>query len=280
MLIAFQCIAIVSQAQTPIGIELYSFRNEFKTDVEGVLKKISDMGFREVEGGSTYGLSVDSFNTLLKKYNLTTISIGADFKELETNPQAVADKAKALGAKYVVCFWIPHNGTEFTLDDAKKAVDVFNSAGKVLKQNGISFCYHPHGYEFRPYQQSTLFDYMMKNMKPKYANFQMDVFWIKHPGQDPVALLKKYRKRFLLMHLKDRKPGTPGNQNGQADVETNVVLGTGDVNIAAIMEAAKKSRIQHYFIEDESSRSLEQVPRSLAYLNFLTTKTKKRASKN
>ncbi len=280
MLIMFQCIAIISQAQTPIGIELYSFRNEFKTDVEGVLKKISDMGFREVEGGSTYGLSVDSFNTLLKKYNLTTISIGADFKELETNPQAVADKAKALGAKYVVCFWIPHNGTEFTLDDAKKAVDVFNSAGKVLKQNGISFCYHPHGYEFRPYQQSTLFDYMMKNMKPKYANFQMDVFWIKHPGQDPVALLKKYRKRFLLMHLKDRKPGTPGNQNGQADVETNVVLGTGDVNIAAIMEAAKKSRIQHYFIEDESSRSLEQVPRSLAYLNFLTTKTKKRASKN
>jgi sugar phosphate isomerase/epimerase len=91
--------------------------------------------------------------------------------------------------------------------------------------------------------------------------------------------LKKYKKRWLLMHLKDRKPGTPGNQNGQADVESNVILGTGDVNIAAIMQEAKKSRIKHYFIEDESSRSMEQVPRSLSYLNFLTAETKKRGKK-
>lgn len=280
ILIAFQCIIIASLAQTTIGIELYSFRNQFKNDVAGTLQKISAMGFREVESHSTYGLSIDSFNTLLKKNNLTTVSIGAEYKELQTNPQAVADKAKALGARYVVCFWIPHNGNEFTFENAKNAVEVFNAAGKVLKENGLSFCYHPHGYEFRPYEQTTLFDYMMKNMKRKYANFQMDVFWIKHPGQDPVALLKKHKKRFLLMHLKDRKPGTPGNQNGQADVESNVILGTGDVNIEAIMKQAKKSRIKHYFIEDESSRSMEQVPRSVAYLNFLTTKTKKRDVQN
>jgi sugar phosphate isomerase/epimerase len=280
ILLAFHVFVNTSLAQTPIGIELYSFRNQFKTDVEGTLQKISKMGFHEVEGVSTYGLSIDSFNTLLRKYNLSTVSFGAEFTELEKNPQAVAEKAKALGAKYVVCFRIPHNGNEFTIDNAKKAVDVFNNAGKILKEQGISFCYHPHGFEFRPYEQSTLFDYMVKNMKPKYANFEMDVFWIKHPGQDPVALLKKYKKRFLLMHLKDRKPGTPGNQNGQADDESNVILGTGDVNIAAIMQAAKKSRIKHYFIEDESSHSMEQVPRSLAYLNFLTTKTKKRDSKN
>ena len=276
LLLAIQSMVIGSLAQTPIGIQLYSFRNQFKNDVAGTLEKISNMGFREVEGGNTYGLSVDSFLVLMKKNNLTTLSIGAEYKELETNPQAVADKAKAFGAKYVVCFWIPHNNNEFTFENAKNAVTVFNAAGKVLKENGLSLCYHPHGYEFRPYKEATLFDYMVKNMKRKYANFEMDVFWIKHPGQDPVALLKKYKKRFLLMHLKDRKPGTPGNQNGQADVESNVILGTGDVNIAAIMEQAKKSRIKHYFIEDESSRSMEQVPRSLSYLNFLTTKTKRR----
>lgn len=280
LVVLFLSIRLSALAQTPIGIELYSFRNQFKTDVAGTLERVSRMGFREVEVHSTYGLSVDSFNTLLKKNNLTTVSLGVEFKELETNPQAVAEKAMALGAKFVVCFWIPHNGNEFTFDNAKHAVDIFNAAGKVLKENGIAFCYHPHGYEFRPYEQTTLFDYMMKNMKRKYANFQMDVFWIKHPGQDPVTLLKKYKKRFLLMHLKDRKPGTPGNQNGQADDETNVILGTGDVNIAAIMKQAKKSRIQNYFIEDESSHSLEQVPRSLAYLNFLTTETRKRDKKN
>jgi sugar phosphate isomerase/epimerase len=71
------------------------------------------------------------------------------------------------------------------------------------------------------------------------------------------------------MHLKDRKPGTAGNQNGNADVETNVVLGSGDVGIADIMKIAKKSGVKHFFIEDESSRSMEQVPLSLAFLKTL-----------
>ena len=266
--ILLQCMLYASFAQT-IGVQLYSFRNEIPKDVSGTLQKISAMGIREVEGGETYGMPIDSFKILLQKNQLTTISIGADFKELENNPQAVADKAKAFGAKYVVCFWIPHTNNEFTPADAKKGIDVFNAAGKILKENNLSLCYHPHGFEFRPYKNSTLFDYMVKEINPAYANFEMDVFWIKHPGQDPVALLKKYPNRFLLMHLKDRKPGTPGNQNGQADVETNVVLGTGDVGIAAIMQQAKKSGVKHYFIEDESSRSMQQVPLSLAFLQQL-----------
>lgn len=71
------------------------------------------------------------------------------------------------------------------------------------------------------------------------------------------------------MHLKDRKHGTQGNQNGRADVETNVVLGTGDVGIEAIMREAKKAGVKHYFIEDESSHSVQQIPQSLEYLRTL-----------
>jgi sugar phosphate isomerase/epimerase len=97
----------------------------------------------------------------------------------------------------------------------------------------------------------------------------MDVFWVKHPGQDPAALLRKYPKRFPLLHLKDREHGTPGNQNGHADDETNVVLGKGDVGIAAVMRQAKKNRVKHYFIEDESTRSVQQIPLSIAYLKTL-----------
>ena len=236
-----------------------------------MLQKISNMGIRELEGGGTYGLSVDSFKTLLKKHNLKIVSAGSSFLELDTNAQAAANRAKQLGAKYVVCTWIPHE-KEFTLDNAKRAIEVFNRAGKLLKENGLSLCYHPHGYEFGPYEGNTLFDYMVKNMNPSYANFEMDVFWIKHPGQDPVALLKKYPNRFLLMHLKDRKPGTPGNQDGKADVESNVVLGSGDVGIAEIMRVAPKAGVKHYFIEDESSRSEQQVPESLAFLKSLKKK--------
>lgn len=252
-----------------IGLQLYSLRNQFAKDVPGTMAKVKGWGIREVELGGTYGLSMEDFKKLLSQNSITPISYGADFKALTTDPQDVANTAKVLGVTYVVCHWIPHNGTDFTLEDVKRAVEVFNAAGKVLKENGLSFCYHPHGFEFRPYETSTLFDYLMKNLDANYVNFEMDVFWIKHPGQDPVALLKKYPNRFLLMHLKDRKPGTPGNQNGQADVETNVVLGTGDVGIAEIMKTAKRTGVKYFFIEDESSRSEQQIPLSLAFLKGL-----------
>lgn len=266
--IALLFILFAVAAQTTIGLQLYSFRNEFKTDVPGTLQKISAMGIRQIEGGGTYGLPLDSFKHLLAKNHLTTISVGADYKDLETNVQAVVANATAFGAKYVMCAWVPHSAA-FTIDDANKAIAVFNKAGKILKENGITFCYHAHGYEFGPYHNGTLFNYMASKMNPAYANFEMDVFWVKHPGQEPIALLKKYPGRFPLMHLKDRKPGTPGNQDGRADDESNVVLGAGDVGIADIMKVAKKYGVKYYFIEDESPRSMEQVPQSLAFLKGL-----------
>jgi sugar phosphate isomerase/epimerase len=214
-------------------------------------------------------LPLEDYKNLLKKNKLKMISVGADYNQLKENPQSAIDEAKAFGAKYVVCFWIPHDGDNFTLDNMNDAVTVFNKAGKLLHENGLTLCYHPHGFEFRPYQDGTLFDHLVKQTDPRYLNFEMDVFWVKHPGQDPVALLKKYPNRFLLMHLKDRQHGTEGNQNGRADVETNVVLGTGDVGIAEIMKEAKKAGVKHYFIEDESSHSVTQIPKSLTFLKSL-----------
>jgi sugar phosphate isomerase/epimerase len=252
-----------------IGLQLYSLRNQFKTDVPGTLARIKSWNIKEIEGGGTYGLPMDEYKKLLAQNNLKMVSVGADFNQLAKDPQAAIDEAKAFGAKYIMCAWVPHNGDDFTIDDIKKAIDVFNTAGKLIAENGLSFCYHPHGYEFRPYENGTLFDYLVKQTNPLYVNFEMDVFWVKQPGQDPVALLEKYPKRFLMLHLKDRQPGTPGSQNGRADDETNVVLGQGDVNIAAVMKAAKKIGIKHYFIEDESPRSVQQIPQSLAYLKQL-----------
>lgn len=257
-------------AQKETGLQLYSLRNQFKTDVAGTLDLVEGWGIREVEGGGTYGLPIDEFKVLLRENKLKVVSVGADYNQLKDDPQSAIENAKAFGARYVVCFWIPHeNDDVFTIDHMREAADVFNRAGKMMAENGLSLCYHPHGYEFRPYQGGTLFDYLVSQTDPRYLNFEMDVFWVKHPGQDPVALLKKYPERFPLMHLKDRKHGTVGNQNGRADVETNVVLGTGDVGIEAIMREAKKAGVKHFFIEDESSHSVQQIPQSLKYLRTL-----------
>jgi sugar phosphate isomerase/epimerase len=102
----------------------------------------------------------------------------------------------------------------------------------------------------------------------------MDVFWIKQAGQDPVALLKKHRSRWVLLHLKDRRHGTQNSSNGKADEESNVPLGEGDVGIAEVVKEAKKFGIQHFFIEDESSRSEEQLPKSIAFLKALPAEVK------
>ncbi len=267
-LLLFSLVSL-AQKSAPVGLQLYSFRNQFAKDVPGTMAKVKAMGFREAEIAGTYGLSLTDFRKLLDQNGIKAISTGASFEDLNSNVPKIVAEAKALGAKYVVCTWIPHNGDAFTIEDADRAVDVFNTAGKLLAENGITFCYHNHGYEFQTYKDGTFFDYLAENLDPKSVNFEMDVFWVKAPGYDPVALLQKYPKRFPLMHLKDRKPGTPDSNNGHSDVESNVTLGQGDVGIAALMKQARKSGVKHYFIEDESSRSMEQMPGSLAFLSGL-----------
>jgi sugar phosphate isomerase/epimerase len=256
-----------------IGIQLGSMRKMIPLGIEPTLSRLKELGITEIEGGVPKNIDKAQYKSLLSKYNLKVVATGSSFDLLQNKDsiQKVIANAKFLGATYVVCYWIPHDGDNFTFDDAKKAVDVFNTAGKTLKESGLSLCYHPHGYEFRDYPggEGTLFDYLMKNTNPEYINFQMDVFWIKNPGQDPVALLNKYPTRWKMLHLKDRRHGTENNPNGRQDVESNVVLGTGDVGIAEVMKAAKKLGIKHYFIEDESSRALEQVPESVKFLKSL-----------
>lgn len=263
-------ISISAFAQPVIGLQMGSVGKQAKADLPGTLKKLNEWGIRELEGGLPQGMQAADYLKMLKENNLTLVAVGAGFEDLDKDPQKVIDRAKSLGAKQVICYWIPHDGDNFTIEDAKKGVAVFNKAGELLSKNGLTLGYHAHGYEFRPYENGTLFDYIAANLDPRFANFQMDVFWIKQSGTDPVVLLNKYPNRFISMHLKDRLKGMPDSNNGRADVEkANVVLGTGDVNIEAIVKAGHKAGIKHYFIEDESSRQFEQVPQSAEYLKTI-----------
>lgn len=252
----------------PVGIQAYSFRNYFPKDMLGTLDRIQAMGITEIEGGSGR-IPPEEYKRLCEERGIRVVSTGADFEELMGDPIKVADKAKKLGAKFVMCAWVPHEKGKFSLADANKAIEVFNRAGKVLAENGLTFCYHAHGYEFQPHGDGTLLDYIIENTDPKYVSFEMDVFWIQFGGGDPVGLLKKYSDRWKLLHLKDMKKGTPKDLTGGTNVENNVPLGTGEVDIAGILKEARKIGIAHYFIEDESSRVVDQVPQSIAYLRSL-----------
>lgn len=254
-----------------IGIQTGSMRELFRQDVRSALARIKELGVTELEGGTARGMEKEEYKQLLDEYGLKIVAVGSSFEGLQNDIQSIIGNAKFYGAKYVICYWIPHTEEKMTLDEMKKGVEVFNAAGKTLKENGLTFAYHAHGYEFVTYEggDDTLFEYFMKNTNPEYVTLQMDVFWMRNPGQDPAALLRKYPTRWTSLHLKDRKPGAVDNLQGRQDPETNVVLGQGDVGIAEAMRAAREIGIKHYFIEDESSRALEQVPKSLEYLQSL-----------
>ena len=193
----------------PIGVQTYTFRNHFPKGVEKTLDLIKEMGFTEIETSGANGVTNADFRKLCDARGISIPSSGADFGELVKDPMVVVERAKAFGAKFVMCAWIPHQKSAFSLEDAKNAINVFNTAGKILKENGLTLCYHDHGYEFHAYEDGTLLDYMIKNTNPQYVSFEMDVLWTMHGGgaDMPVTLLKKYPGRFKLMHVKDLKKG-------------------------------------------------------------------------
>lgn len=253
------------------GVQMYTFRNVIpEIGLEETYDRIQEMGITYIEGGPGEGQSPEEYLEMLEERNLELISTGAGFGDLRDNPQAVADRAKELGAKFVMCAWIDHDVGNFNFVNASEAVEVFNKAGKVMAENGLVFKYHAHGYEFQPHGEGTLFDYIVENTDPEDVKFQMDTLWAHFGGANPEFLLKKYPDRWVSLHLKDLRKGTLKDNTGLTDTENDVILGTGELNIPNIIHTANEIGIEYMFIEDESSDPLYQVPETIEYLKSLT----------
>ncbi len=252
-----------------LGVQMYSFRNVIpEIGIEATLDYIRDHGMTEIEGGPG-DLSPEEFRALCDERGIRIPSTGAGYQQLIENPHEVIERAKILGSNYVMVSWIPHEVGNFSYDDAAKAVIDFNETGKILTDHGLTLKYHFHGYELIDHIDGSLLDYMIQNTNPEYVSFQMDVFWVHFGGGDPAGLLRKYGDRWVSLHLKDMEQGIEKDMTGLTDPETNVILGTGEVGVEEIIRAAQEVGIKHYFIEDESSRVLEQIPLSIEYLRSL-----------
>lgn len=250
----------------PLGMVSYTYRQSLQMDMPTTLDSLKALKVYDMEFSSLFGKKATEIRKLLDERGMYCSSFGVSYQDALTKSDEVASNAKSLGAKFVRVAWIPHDGP-FTKELADKTIADFSIIGKNLKENyGLEFCYHNHGFEFAPYEGGTFFDYLAKNTDPKYVNFEMDILWTFFPGIDPAKLLEQYPTRFKLMHVKDLKKGIVGNLSGGTSSENDVALGTGQLNLPAIMKAAKKAKIQHYYIEDESSLHALQVPVSIKYL--------------
>ena len=250
----------------PLGMVSYTYRQSLQKDMATTLDSLKTLKVYDMEFSSLFGKKASEIRKLLDERGMYCSSLGVSYQDALTKSDEVASNAKALGAKFVRVAWIPHDGP-FTKELADKTIADFSKIGKNFKENyGLEFCYHNHGFEFAPYEGGTFFDYIAKNTDSKFVNFEMDILWTFFPGIDPAELLEKYPNRFKLMHVKDLKKGVVGNLSGGTSSENDVALGTGQLNLPAIMKAAKKAKIQHYYIEDESSLHAVQVPESIKYL--------------
>ncbi|MES2598014.1 MAG: sugar phosphate isomerase/epimerase [Verrucomicrobiota bacterium] len=249
------------------GLQLYSLRNQFKLrGVPWTLDRVKSFGITEVELAGTYNLSPEEFKKELDQRGLIPVSGHFPYSRLKTDLEKVVSEAKTLGLKYAGCAWIDHKDS-FDEAECQDAITTFNKAGEALAAAGITFFYHCHGYEFEKHADGTLMDVLIKGTKPEFVSYEMDVLWVVFPNQDPAALLEKYPTRWKLMHLKDLKKGVAtGSLSGGTDVKNDVALGTGQMNWPSIFGAAQKVGVKHYFIEDESPTSEEQIPASLSFL--------------
>ncbi|MDX2285710.1 MAG: sugar phosphate isomerase/epimerase [Bacteroidia bacterium] len=251
-----------------LGLQLYSLRHTLPDDVPGGLRWIHGQGLHHVEGGNYYGKTAAAFRRQLDEAGLQCPSVMYGYERYGEELDSIAAEAKILGASYAGIAWIPHDSS-FRESHLLQAVQDFNAWGKALKAKGLTFFYHPHGYEFQPYGSGTMFDYLVANTDPDAVKFELDVFWAAHGGADPAALLRAYPDRFVLMHVKDLKQGAAGDFTGHAPDEWSVTVGAGQIRWKEVLEAAQAAGVKYYFIEDEAKEAAEQIPNSLAYLRGL-----------
>jgi sugar phosphate isomerase/epimerase len=236
---------MAEQALAEFGLQLYTLRDDLPKDVKGILKQVASFGYKQVEGfegklGIWWGMSHKDFKKYLDEVGLTMISSHCNTKE---NFEKKAAEAKEVGLKYLIEPWL---GPQKKLDDYKKAADRFNKLGEICKKNDLRFAYHNHGYSFTAVDGQYPQDIMMQNTDPNLVDFEMDMYWVVVPGEDPIKWLQKYPKRFKLCHIKDREKTAP---KGEPDASTD--LGTGSIDFKKLLRVAKENGVEYYIVEQE-----------------------------
>jgi sugar phosphate isomerase/epimerase len=249
----------------PLGLQLYSLREQLPKDVPGTLKQVRDWGFEEVETFEPFGAAIAP---QLRAAGLKVASMHVGFDRLEKDMPGVLRDADAVGATTVLNPSLPHEKFPATREEILKAASSFRAWSKACRAAGKRFGYHVHGHEFGPAPEGTLFDVLAKEAGPD-VGFEFDVYWIAYGGADPLGLMKKHAGRVWYTHLKDMAKGIVPTSPAAQREGSKAVLGTGQIDIKGILAAGPAAGVEIHFIEDESADPVGQIPRSVAYYQSL-----------
>lgn len=262
----------------PLGIQLWTVKDEAEKDLEGTLRKVYAAGFREIEFAGFYGKTAAEMGALVKGIGFTPVSMHAGANDIDKNGAQILADAKTLGLRHIVCSspGVSPEKDKLPWEERMKAVDLndwkwnaalFNKFGKQVVDAGMTFGYHNHSAEFRKIDGKTAFDHLYEMTDPKLLKIELDVGWVTVAQQDPIAILNKYKDRVIALHVKDVAKRTSPDKD-----PPSVALGEGVIDWKKVIGTAKSHGTKAFFYEQEAPFTrpiLDSVKISGDYLSKL-----------
>jgi sugar phosphate isomerase/epimerase len=245
-------MASAAPLELPLGLQLYSVRDQLAKNFDATLMEVGKLGYREVEAAGFYGRSATEIREAMKRAGLHCVSSHTPYADLRTHFDEILAYAQAVGVGYLICSSpgrkTPGSGdAKLTLEDWRWNAGEFNRLGEACKAVGIQFGYHNHIAESEAIDGVVPYDELMRLTDPAKVTMEMDCGWVIVGGGNPVALLKKYPGRVSMLHVKDFKNIVPGSGE-----QTAAELGHGSIAYEPIFaQAAKTQSIKHIFVEQE-----------------------------
>jgi sugar phosphate isomerase/epimerase len=259
-----------------VGVQLYTVRDAMKSDFDGTVAKVAQIGYKEVEFAGYFEHSPKDISALLKKNGLTAPSCHVPYATVENKWSQQLDDAHTIGHKFIVCPWIDEKQRREP-GGYQRAADLFQKAGEASAKADIQFAYHNHTFEFQPSEAlggKLPYDILLAT-DPKYVKMELDLCWITVAGKDPVEYFNKYPGRFPLVHVKDMKQLPKGAEGPTASPDKEMPnmteVGSGVIDWKRILSHSENAGIQHYFVEhDTPADPFGSIGKSYAYLSTLT----------
>jgi len=258
-----------------IGVQLYTVRGTLMKESEHVLRTIAEIGYKEIEGGRT---DLGTLLPLIKQNGLKAISchietplVTGDWDKYPGMKQVPVEEAiesaKNAGVEYFTMAYIMP-AARGDLDFYRKTADQMNHMGELCRKAGLQFAYHNHAFEFGGKTGERPIDVFRERWDKKLVALEMDVFWVSVAGQDPVEMLKEWKGRVALLHLKDKEKATPVQYAEGVPRTAFKEVGSGSLDFAAILKAAPGAGVKHYFVEQDQTPGdpLDSLRKSFEYL--------------
>ena len=253
--------ALANPLGLPLGIQLYSVRQQMAEDLDGALAAVAEAGYKEVEAAALPKKSAKEIRAALDKAGLRCVSAHHPYGELHARFDEIVAFDKELGVQFLICsspgYRTPPapaatgGRKPLSLDDWQYNAEQFNAFGEKTVASGIQFGYHNHTPEFAETECKTPYFELMRLTNPKKVTFELDCGWAMVAGKNPVELMKAYPHRITMLHVKDFK--LPPHSSGIAHDAPVTELGKGTIDYRPICaEAAKSQKIEHSFVEQES----------------------------